>query len=76
MERTDAVSLLKDLMASCDSIRFATVVSLMSTHNNGSWTLNIKWYNNDVAGCLDKIIHDRGLKATETEDGYTVFCTL
>jgi hypothetical protein len=33
MERTEALLLLKDLMAVCDSVRFATAVSLMPTAN-------------------------------------------
>jgi len=75
MERNEALSLLKDLMAECESMRFATIVSLMPTPNNGSWTLNVKWDNNDPKGCLEKIVHDRGVSATEFEDGHTIFYT-
>jgi hypothetical protein len=76
MERNEAISLLKDLMVKCESMRFATIVSLTPTHDQGSWTLNVKWENNDPKNCLDKIVHDRGLKVTETEDGHTIFFTL
>jgi hypothetical protein len=76
MERNEALSLLKDLMVKCESMRFATVVSLTPTHGQGSWTLNVKWENDGPKGCLDKIVHERGLRVTETEDGHTIFFTL
>jgi hypothetical protein len=76
MERNEALSLLKDLMATCESIRFATIISLTPTPNHGSWTLNVKLDNNDPKGCVEKIVHDRGVSATETEDGQTIFFTL
>jgi hypothetical protein len=74
MERNEALSLLKDLMAHV--MRFATIVSLTPTPNHGSWTLNVKWENNGPKGCVEKIVHDRGVSATETEDGHTIFFTL
>jgi hypothetical protein len=76
MERNEALSLLKDLMATCDSIRFASIVSLTPTPDHRSWTLNIKWDGNVPNGCLEKIVRDRGLQETETEDGHTIFYTL
>ena len=39
----------------------------------GRWKLTIKWVNDNDRGCFDKIIQERGLVATETEDGYTTF---
>ena len=76
MERTEALLLLKDLMAVCDSVRFATIVSLVPTPNQESWGLSIKCADHEENGCFEKIVRDRGLKATETENGYTVFLEL
>ncbi|GEM_PF-6893059 len=76
MKREEALSLLQDLMVACESMRFATVVSLTPTFSNGDWTLNVKWDNTDSTGYLEKIVHARGLRATVTADGYTVFRTL
>ena len=73
MKRDEALSLLKDLMVACDSMRFSPVVSLTPSLKFGSWKLSIKWSDDNEKGCFDKIISDRGLIAMETEDGYTVF---
>ena len=73
MKRDEALSLLKDLMVVCDSMRFAPIVSLTPSSSLGSWKLTVKWVNDNDRGCFDKIIHERGLVATETEDGYTTF---
>jgi hypothetical protein len=73
MERTEALLLLKDLMAVCDSVRFATAVSLMPTANQRKWELGIKLESREENGCFDKIVRERGVKAKKTENGYTVF---
>ena len=73
MKRDEALSLLKDLMFVCESMHHAPVVSLMPSPTRGQWKLRVKWVNENEKGCFDKIINERGLMATETEDGYTIF---
>jgi hypothetical protein len=73
MKRDEALTLLKELMVVCDSMRFAPVVSLMPCSQRGRWKLSIKWTNDAERGCFDKIINERGLITAETENGYTIF---
>ena len=73
MKRDEVLSLLKDLMVVCESMRFSPIVSLMPSPTRGRWKLRVKWVNDNEKGCFDKIINERGLMATETEDGYTIF---
>jgi hypothetical protein len=46
---------------------------LVVSPNPDHWKLSVKWVNNNEKKCFDKIIHERGLLATETADGYTIF---
>jgi hypothetical protein len=73
MERDEVLSLLKDLMAACESMRFSPIVSLTPSFNGGRWKLSVKWVDNNEKGCFDKIISERGLMATKTDEGYTIF---
>ena len=73
MKRDEVLSLLKDLMMACESMRTSPIVSLMPSPKVGGWKLSVKWVNDNEKGCFDKIINERGLTATETEDGYTIF---
>jgi hypothetical protein len=73
VKRDEALTLLKELMVVCESMNHAPVVSLTPSLTRGKWKLRVKWVNEHDKGCFDKIINERGLKATETEDGYTIF---
>ncbi len=73
MKREEALSLLKDLMLSCESMQLAPVVSLTPNSTPGHWKLSLKWVDNAEKGCFEKIIQERGLKVIETDDGYTIF---
>jgi hypothetical protein len=67
------LSLLKDLMVACESMGLSPIVSLTSCPRVDRWKLSIKWDDGREKGCFDKIISERGLLATQTEDGYTIF---
>ena len=73
MKRDEVLSLLKDLMVVCESMHFSPVVSLMPGSKPGRWKLGVKWDDTYEKGCFDRIVNERGLLATVTEDGYTVF---
>jgi hypothetical protein len=73
MKRDEALALLKELMIVCETMRFAPVVSLTPSPTPGRWRLHLKWADNQEKGCFEKLIQERGLKATETADGYTIF---
>ncbi len=73
MKRDEVLSLLKELMVVCESMRFSPVVSLMPSLKQGRWSLSIKWDDENERGCFDKIVNDRGLMTTVTADGYTIF---
>jgi hypothetical protein len=73
MKREEALSLLKELMITCESMRLAPVVSLTPNSTPGHWKLSLKWVDNAEKGCFEKIIQERGLKVVETDDGYTIF---
>jgi hypothetical protein len=73
MKREEVLSLLKELMVVCESMHNSPVVSLVEGSNPDSWKLRVKWVNYNEKTCFDKIIQERGLVATETADGYTIF---
>jgi hypothetical protein len=73
VKRDEVLSLLKELMDVCESMRFSPVVSLMPCPHVGRWKLSVKWDDSAEKGCFDKIVNERGLMATITEDGYTIF---
>lgn len=73
MKRDEVLSLLKDLMVACETMRLAPVVCLMQDATQDKWKLRVKWINENEKGCFDKIIQNRGLTVKETDDGYTVF---
>ena len=73
MKRDEVLSLLKELMVACESMHHSPAVSLMVSPNPDRWKLRVKWVNDNEKNCFDKIIHERGLVATETADGYTIF---
>ncbi len=72
MKREEALSLLKELMIACETMHLAPVVSLVPSSTHGHWKLSVKWINENEKDCFEKIIKEKGLKATEI-DGYTVF---
>ena len=73
MKRDEVLSLLKELMIVCESMHFSPVVSLMPCPVFGRWKLIVKWDDESEKGCFDKIVNERGLMTTLTEDGYTIF---
>jgi hypothetical protein len=73
MKREEVLSLLKDLMVACETMRLALVVSLVPQSKHGHWKLSVKWINENEKDSFEKIIKERGLKATETNDGYIIF---
>ena len=74
MNREEALSLLKELMIVCETLRFAPVVSLNRSDKTGRWEVRVKWVSDSTEkGCFDKVILERGLEATEAADGYTIF---
>jgi len=73
MKREEALSLLKELMIACESMRLAPIVSLTPNSKPGHWKLSIKWVENEEKDCFKKIILEKGLKALRTDDGYTTF---
>ncbi len=74
MKREEVLSLLKELMIACETMRLAPIVSLIPNTDMNRWKLSMKWVTNDVdKGCFNKILDQYGLVADETEDGYTVF---
>jgi hypothetical protein len=73
VKRDEVLSLLKDLMVACESMHLSPVVSLTPCPRVGRWKLSIKWNDGNEKGCFDKIINERGLLATQTDDGYTIF---
>ncbi len=73
MKRDEVLELLKELMVVCETMRFAPVVSLTPSPTPGRWRLRLKWDDSSEKGCFEKVIRERGLKATETADGYTIF---
>jgi hypothetical protein len=74
MKREEVLSLLKELLIACETMRLAPIVSLTPNANMDRWKLSMKWVTSGVdKGCFDKILGQYGLVASETEDGYTIF---
>ncbi len=74
MNRVDALSLIKELMLVCETLRFAPIVSLKKSDKPGGWEVRVKWVSDSTEkGCFDKVIMERGLMAVEAADGYTTF---
>jgi hypothetical protein len=73
MKREEVLSLLKELMVACESMQNSPVVSLVVSPNPDRWKLSVKWVNYSEKNCFEKIIKERGLVASETADGYTIF---
>ncbi len=73
MKREETLSLLKELLIVCHTMRDAPVVALKRGSQPDSWELRIKWVSSgNEKDCFQSIIVKNGLEATET-DGYTVF---
>ena len=73
MKREEALSLLKELMVSCESLQYAPIVSLMLDKDGGGWSLNVKWRSEEEKACFDHLLKKRDLKVTNTADGFTIF---
>jgi hypothetical protein len=72
MNREDTLSLLKELMAVCESLNYAPIVNIHK--NPDGWELRVKWEAYGIErGCFDNALLERGLQASVMADGYTVF---
>ncbi len=73
MKRDEVLSLLKDLMVACEWMHLSPVVSLTPCPWVDRMEIKHQWNDGNEKTCFDKIISERGLFATQTEDGYTIF---
>ena len=74
MNREEALSLLKELMIVCETIRYAPIVSLKKSEREGRWEVRVKWLSESTEkGCFDDLVLRSRLEVTETPDGYTTF---
>ncbi len=73
LNREDAVSLLKEIMATCGSLATAQAVAITMDKETKSYVLSVNWvpeaYENE---CLTKILAKHGLEAVIV-NGRTVF---
>ena len=70
-DRTDAVSLLREIMRDCESFKEAQAVSI--SKSGSSWILKAKWIRpQSEQDCLNNIIFKHGVEVSELDD-YTVF---
>ncbi len=73
MDRLGAVSLLKEIMADCESFRSAKAVSIAHNRASDSWELNISWAPHpSETACLEKIVMKHDLEML-TSNERTVF---
>ena len=73
MNREDAVSLVREIMASCESFVTAQAVAITMDKETKSYILSVHWAPHPVeSGCLDRILCKYGVEAVTT-DGRTVF---
>jgi len=73
VKRKDAISLLREIMASCQSFNMAQAVAISKGKDPESWVLSVNWTPQPIDnGCLDKILVERGLEAVTTNER-TVF---
>jgi hypothetical protein len=73
MDRQSAVSLVKEIMAGCESFRSAKAVSIVYNRANDSWELNISWTPHpSETKCLEKIItkHDLEMVTSNEQTGF------
>jgi len=75
MNRKDAVSLLKDILAACESFSRAEAVSIVKNKDAESYMLRAKWIPPEFEKhCLKEFKRRYDVELSE-EDGYTVFST-
>jgi len=76
MNRQEAVSILKEMMAVCGSFRDAQVVSIGRNKANDGWELRVNCvpHPSEIA-CLEKIVDEHSLEMF-TSNGKTVFRSL
>ncbi len=73
MRREEAVHLLKEIMNSCDSFKFAESVSIVRNVGVGGYSLRAKWIpHTSEMHCLNAIRLRYNVEIGEAE-GYTVF---
>ena len=72
MKREEAVSLLKEIIRSCDSFRMAESVSITKNKETQGWMLKAKWLRHESEkDCLNNLMLKYGVEVAET-DGYTI----
>ena len=76
MNRQEAVLLLKEIMADCESFQTAKAVSIEHNKDKNSWELHVYWAPNPLeTECLNKIVAKHSLE-TATTNERTVFRSL
>jgi hypothetical protein len=73
LNREAIVSLLKEIMCSCNSFHSVQAVSISKNEGTQDWTLKAKWeLPKSEKECLNKLMLKYGVKVLEN-DGFTVF---
>ncbi len=73
MNRHDAITVLRKIMASCASFYDAQAVIISQNKETESWVLGVSWTPSpDEDGCLDKILDEYNLESV-TINGHIVF---
>jgi hypothetical protein len=68
LNREDAISLLRELMFSCESFRNVTIVSIDRDKEREGCSLSVTWVPEySEKGCLNAIAVKRGLEITTTD---------
>jgi hypothetical protein len=75
MNRQEAVSLLREIMSSCESFKLAQAVSIKHDKGAQGYFLCVKWVPHvSERSCLESIRQRYNVEISESE-GYTVFNT-
>lgn len=75
MNREDAVSLLREIMAACESFSRAEAVTIVKGKDAESYVLRAKWVPHESEKhCLNDIKRRYDVEFSDV-DGYTVFST-
>jgi hypothetical protein len=73
MNRKEALSLLKELLAYCNSVQESQIVAVSEIKELDGWELKVKWTpKSSEKAYITCIAAQRGLSVTKI-DGYTVF---
>jgi hypothetical protein len=71
--RADALSLLKELRASFESLELVEAIALLKEKERNSWFLSVKWVPSKYErNCLNRIASEHSIETFES-NGYTMF---